>query len=350
VILSFLAPSARRPVGGVTAIYEIANAMSRQGNEVHLVHLPWRGDHARGLDDLRWCELDGALQHHFQDELDERTLPRGDFVLGCDARLPERLGLPVVFVLGYKAFGPAFEEGIYRLACPKICISQWLVDVGIRMGIPRQQLVHVPLGVRHDKYRLLTPIENRPARIAMVYARFPTKGTGIAMKAIEGVKGRVSSLAAVTFGTLPPAFLMPIPPWFTHLHSPETEVVVREIYNSSSIFICASKFEGFGLPSLEAMACGCALVTTSNGGSDEFAVDGETALICEPRDAVVMADQIERLLSDDELRLQLARGGYERAKEFDWDVTARKLESFLGNYAMDPPYYRGISGIEAVES
>ena len=90
------------------------------------------------------------------------------------------------------------------------------------------------------------------------------------------------------------------------------------------------------------MACGAALVTTSNGGIDDYAIDGETALVCEPDDVTAMADSIERLLRDDELRIRLATQGREYVREhFDWDASAEQLEAFLTGYAAEPERYRG---------
>jgi glycosyltransferase involved in cell wall biosynthesis len=122
--------------------------------------------------------------------------------------------------------------------------------------------------------------------------------------------------------------------------NPPQEFIVNEIYNRSRIFLCSSHVEGFGLPSIEAMACGAALVTTSNGGADDYAIHGETALVCEPGDVTAMADHIERLLHDDELRIQLARQGGEYVRQtFDWDASAERLEAFLNEYAADPGRY-----------
>jgi glycosyltransferase involved in cell wall biosynthesis len=132
-----------------------------------------------------------------------------------------------------------------------------------------------------------------------------------------------------------------MPPWMTVLTDPPQESIVNEIYNRSRVFLCASRHEGFGFPSVEAMACGAALVTTANGASADYAIDGETALVCEPEDVTAMADSIERLLRDDELRLGLAkRGGEFVRRHFDWDRSAEMLESFLNDYAADPERYR----------
>jgi glycosyltransferase involved in cell wall biosynthesis len=85
------------------------------------------------------------------------------------------------------------------------------------------------------------------------------------------------------------------------------------------------------------MACGAALVTTSNGGSDDYAIDGETALVSEPDDTTALADNIERLLTDDELRIRLAKQGMQYVREtFDWDRSAGRLETFLNQYAANP--------------
>jgi glycosyltransferase involved in cell wall biosynthesis len=121
---------------------------------------------------------------------------------------------------------------------------------------------------------------------------------------------------------------------------PPQEFIVNEIYNRSRIFLCSSRVEGFGFPCIEAMACGAALVTTANGGSDDYAIHGETALVCEPNDTTAMADYIERLLRDDELRIRLAKQGMEYVRQtFDWDRSAEQLDAFLTEYAADPGRY-----------
>ena len=132
------------------------------------------------------------------------------------------------------------------------------------------------------------------------------------------------------FGTKRP--VEDIPEGMSFVLSPPRDVLVDDIYNGSRVFVCPSLREGFGFCGIEAMAGGCALVTTANGGSDDYAIDGETALVVEPRDAIVMADRIERLLDDDEQRVRIARRGVEYVARFDWDESARLLEEVLARY------------------
>ena len=78
----------------------------------------------------------------------------------------------------------------------------------------------------------------------------------------------------VGFGARSPD--QPLPDWITYHQAPEQSTLVDDLYNGSRIFLCTSTVEGFGLPALEAMACGAALVTTDNGGADDYAVDAVT--------------------------------------------------------------------------
>ena len=75
-------------------------------------------------------------------------------------------------------------------------------------------------------------------------------------------------------------------------------------------------------------------MTTANGGSEEYAIPGETGLVCAPRDVTGMADRIDRLMRDDALRIRVATAGRALVQErYDWDRSARELEQYLDGYA-----------------
>ena len=117
-------------------------------------------------------------------------------------------------------------------------------------------------------------------------------------------------------------------------------MIVNDVYNASQIFVNASVVEGFGMPAIEAMACGCALVITDNGGAADYAIDGKTALVSPPRDADAMAHNIVTLLRDDARRIDLATRGSSYVKRFNWDTSAQTLESFLLRYLEEPAHYQ----------
>ncbi len=335
MIVTFLSPSSDHPVGGVIAVFEFANAFARLGHDVHLAHVPFLGLHARGLDDVAWSEFEPSIRHHFLDAVDVSVLPETDFLISAIHELPEGApGLPLVFVMGQpKLLAGKGGKDPYDEPCPKICIAKWLVDLGVERGIPRQQLAHVPLGIRHDIFRSVVPADQRQQQIAFRYSRFPTKHPEIALRTLELVHQQCPSVTVKAFGTPVPEHL---PSWMTFGESVPTEALVHDFYNTSSIFLCTSSNEGFGMPSLEAMACGCALVTVANGGSREFAIDGETALVCDTIDADTIADRILALLRDDDLRIALAQRGREYAAQFTWDNAGKRLEAYLRDYGAAP--------------
>ena len=83
-----------------------------------------------------------------------------------------------------------------------------------------------------------------------------------------------------------------------------------------------SLYEGFGLPPLEAMACGTPVVAGNRGAIPE--VCGDAALLVDPTDEAELAAALAAVLSDEDLRRELARRGLERASGFSWSYSAER--------------------------
>lgn len=101
-------------------------------------------------------------------------------------------------------------------------------------------------------------------------------------------------------------------------HVPQDDLVA--LYNGARAFVYPSRYEGFGLPILEAMQCGTPVVTTTASSMPEVA--GEAALLVEPTDVAALADAIARLLSDDTVARDLSARGIARAATFSWERCA----------------------------
>lgn len=91
-------------------------------------------------------------------------------------------------------------------------------------------------------------------------------------------------------------------------------------YGSASALVYPSLYEGFGLPVVEAMACGCPVITSNTSSLPEVA--GDAALLVDPCDVDALSDAIARILEDDHLRRRLAAEGLERSKRFSWALSA----------------------------
>lgn len=93
------------------------------------------------------------------------------------------------------------------------------------------------------------------------------------------------------------------------------------VYTAAELFVYPSLYEGFGLPPLEALACGTPVITSSTTSLPE--VVGDAAWLADPSSVDSIAGGIQRLLDDATLRASLRQRGIERARAFCWDRTAR---------------------------
>ena len=135
---------------------------------------------------------------------------------------------------------------------------------------------------------------------------------------IAGAKGKDLVFRDAVFNRLPPKICM-------IGHVPDEHLPA--LYSGALAFIYVSLYEGFGLPPLEAMACGTPVLTSNVTSLPE--VVGDAALTVNPYDIDAIAEGIKRLVEDDNLRKELSQKGLARAKLFSWERTAEVTWSVL---------------------
>ena len=110
------------------------------------------------------------------------------------------------------------------------------------------------------------------------------------------------------------------------------ERLLPALYAGASAFVLASRYEGFGLTCLEAMASGVPVVAADASALPETC--GDAALLVDPDDAGALADAVRSCLDDPALADRLRRAGRERAGAFGWDATMRALDAVVTEVAV----------------
>jgi glycosyltransferase involved in cell wall biosynthesis len=356
--ITFLLPVfAPRPSGGFRVVYEYANRLVARGHEVTVVHprrlpyehpwpylgvWPWLRAHAgrvrRALftPKLTWFPIDPRVKMLFTRDITEHRVPDADLIFATWWVTAEVVqgygpakGRKCYMIQHYEVWGGPEERvnATWRAPLAKTVSSRWLYQQGIELGVAPESMTRIPYGLDCGLFRMIRPIEERPRRVVMMSSTSPFKGLGDGIRALELARERVPALQAVFFGIDPRP--ESVPEWIEYVQDPPARVLVEEIYNGSSISLCASHAEGWHLPSFEALACGCAIVSTDNGGVSEYTVPGETSLLSPPGEPEALAANLIRLLEDDEERVRMARLGQERMREFDWERSTDLLEAFV---------------------
>ncbi len=105
------------------------------------------------------------------------------------------------------------------------------------------------------------------------------------------------------------------------------------LYRGARAFVLPSRYEGLGLPCLEAMACGTPVVAANRAALPETC--GGAALLVDPEDAEAVADAVVRAATEPELGRRLVQDGLRHAAAFSWDRAAVKVDELLGNAIAD---------------
>jgi glycosyltransferase involved in cell wall biosynthesis len=337
VRIAFLAPHVRI-AGGVRAILTYADRLAARGHDVSVL-LPagsrwraWRRNRRAAAPDwmpglrarLRWLP-----------RFDPARLPEGDALVATAwqtadavAQAPARCGAKTYLVQHYESLyhgEPARVDATYRLPLKKICISTWLAGImREKFGAAAEVLV-TPVDPA-----LFHPVPPEPGdgrlRVLMLHHDYAWKGVADGLEAIARVRARHPELALVGFGVKPPRGDSP----YDEFHADLPQERLAWLYGRCPIYLCPSWDEGLGMPPMEAMACGAALVTYDNGGCRDYARDGETALVAPRRDVAALGQALATMVSEPALRARLARAGQTFVtREFDWDRATARLEAML---------------------
>lgn len=239
------------------------------------------------------------------------------------------------FALWYAWLLPRLARRATRL----LTVSRFSRDrIVARLGVPESRVDVVPPGVGPPFGAVPTGAASAaPARhglegpfLLTVGTLEPRKNLATVLAAWRRAAPRLPGVSLVVVGEKGPAFrrVRPEVPvervrWLGRV--PDADLAA--LYAAALGLVYVPLYEGFGLPPLEAMACGCPVLASPAGGLPEAV--GEAALLASPERSEEVAEGMLRLAGDEDLRRRLREAGRERARKFTWEATAAAVRRSL---------------------
>ncbi|WP_430495683.1 glycosyltransferase family 4 protein [Leuconostoc mesenteroides] len=212
----------------------------------------------------------------------------------------------------------------WSLPVQKIVVASWLYNLVTEYD---NNVSLVKNYVRTEDFYVSNPISNRKHVVSLINHPNKYKGTKTGLKALELVHNVFPDLQVLMFGN----FQEPsnLPSYVKYILRANQDKLREKVYNQSSVFLFTSVLEGWGLVATEAMACGAALVSTRNGGVEDFGIDEKTALLNNVGDYQGLADSIISLFEDNDKRIQIANSGLALVNELTFISSATSFERIL---------------------
>jgi len=342
----YLCLNVNQITGGNRIIFEHANRLSKRGHSVEIwsntkpeelpfpCHVPIHhliNDQLPSPSDIAIITDIGLTYAIFQ-KISKISAKKYFFLAQHDMELVAKLaGFTEIQELAKIFFkNPPFE---YKI----VAVSSW-VQKQLQERYHRISFL-VPNGVDNDIFHPAKPLINTDEPVVMMcFDGQNWKGPNESFAAISIVRQTIKDCQIIMIGSTFPkigkfingvleeisCFSWPA----TFFHRPKQSDLAA-IYSSASVFVSSSWYEGFGLPGLEAMACGVPVVTTDSGGVREYAIPDETAVVVPPKNPEALAEGILRVLSNSSLRQKLIQNGLKKVKEFSWDPIIDKMEEIF---------------------
>jgi hypothetical protein len=180
----------------------------------------------------------------------------------------------------------------------------------------------VPNGISPEEYF----VENRDRNgIGFIFHGSPLKGSEITTDLVNALHDRFPEAPLHVFGTFPKPQALAS---YEYTRYPSVEKA-RDIYNRCKIWLITSRDEGFCLPILEAMACGCGVISSKHINSAGLIEDGMNGFIVPYGDIPGYLRISEQLLSDESLRGNIVKNGFNTVRRFTWESAASSMEHAL---------------------
>lgn len=340
--------------GGIRVIAVYADRLKRRGHHVTLVFPPNRGIPIKRrigwlLRGRGWVSQPRFHPSHI-DHLDvekraldmwrpvtERDVPDADVVVATwwetadwVAALPASKGAKAYFLQHFEVHEPAWAPHVRRtwsLPLHKIVVAEWLAETA-RREFNDTDVSVVPNSVDTESFNAQDRVKQPVPTVGYMYSVALWKGSDIAAAAVERARKMLGEVRCIGFGAMAATEELPLPADTEYyVRPPQTEI--PRLYARADVWLVPSRSEGFGLPILEAMACGTPVIATPTGAAPELLGDG-TGVVVPHEDPGALADAIVSLCRASEADWQrMSERAYTKARSYTWDDATARFEAAL---------------------
>ncbi|MEG4490771.1 glycosyltransferase family 4 protein [Microcoleus sp. D3_18_C4] len=347
--------------GGMRVLSIYTELLQKRGHKIFIVSMPV--PQPTLLQQLRsllrgrgWLSASNTQKSHFDKvDVESRVLetnrpitdldvPDADIIMATwwetaewVAKLSPSKGAKVYFLQHYEAFDYVPKgrvEATWRLPMHKIAVAQWLADIArneygdlsvslVPPTVDTKQFYDPQSRAKQPRGKQLVPT------VGMYYTTTPWKGCDIALKALSIAAKKIPNLRLVAFSSGDDSPLPHLVPEDTEYNKEPTQDQLKEFYSKCDAWLFSSRSEGFGLPILEAMACGTPVIGTPAGAAPELLAGGGGILV-KPEDPEDMAKAIEQIcqLPDAEWRA-MSEAALETVINYTWEDATNLFEAAL---------------------
>ena len=304
-----------------------------QGSKGHLRRLIWTQTRL-----LQPCRA-SSLQSSDDQRLLFTPVPEAPLFVGCRYVTTVHDLIPLRFPKRWSPLTPYFRyyvPAVLHQAQHILCNSEATArDVCDRFGIPAHRLTAIPLACDAEHFQ---PLDVPKRNYFLYVGRFdPYKNLGRVIDALASLP-RSLDCELWLAGSPDPRYVPALQAQANDLGMGASVKVLDyvpyaelpRLINQAIALVFPSLWEGFGLPVLEAMSCGTAVITSNRSSLPEVA--GDAAELVDPYDTAAIADAMKRLATDDQARSQLEQAGLARSRQFRWAKTGAATRSVLERY------------------
>lgn len=345
IILNFF----RGIAGGYKVVYQYANFLVSEGHDVTIYYDLHNGVNSKRIPKKimllvrknflkkypYYFSLEKSIKQIGIKDIENNLIRDADIciltspnVANGSINLDTKKGKKIYFIQGYENWwnDEKFLNDSYKICEKNIVISEWLKEIVDKYS--KNKSVVICNGIDLSKFKVINRKKDRIGHsISMVYHLDEIKGCKYGLDAIYRLKLIYPDLVVNIFGN--PKRPKALPKWINYKQKASEDEIV-DILNNSSIFMCTSIHEGFGLPGLEAMACGCVLVTTNCFGPLEYANE-RNAIICETKEPNQLFEGVKRVFENDNLKNSLLQQAKIDVEKWDIKKSMHQFEKEIFN-------------------